>query len=71
MTFDWQTAIAITLVLAAAVYLCLRGWRTLARKRIGCGTCANCPADSISAGKPLVTLDALTKPNDAHGQALD
>jgi hypothetical protein len=71
MTFEWQTAIAAILVVSAAAYLVRRGWRTIAGRRIGCGTCASCPADQNPSGKPLVTLDALTKPNDAIGRALD
>jgi hypothetical protein len=65
MTFDWQTAIAAILVISAAAYLVRRGSRTIAGRRIGCGACASCPADQNSSGKPLVMLDALTKPNDA------
>ncbi|HEV2970649.1 MAG TPA: FeoB-associated Cys-rich membrane protein [Pirellulales bacterium] len=62
MTFDWQNTVAVALVLVAAVYLGWRGWRIVARKAGGCGACSNCPADQSPAGKPLVSLDALSPP---------
>jgi hypothetical protein len=63
MTLDWQTLIAVALVLLAAGYLCRRGWQTIVRKRAGCGACSNCPADHDTAGKPLVTIDKFSKSN--------
>jgi hypothetical protein len=62
MTLDWQTAIAAILVVSAAAYLLRRGWRVFMRRGTNCGACSNCPADQTSAGKPLVMLDALSKP---------
>ena len=52
MAGDWQTFIAIAIVLVAASYLVRRCWLSIARKRAGrCGACGSCPggsADSIA-----------------------
>jgi hypothetical protein len=61
MTIDWQTAIAAAAVFAAAVYLIRRGWRTITRKRTGCGACSNCPTAQDPEAKPLISLDANWK----------
>jgi hypothetical protein len=68
MSLDWQNSIALVLVVVAAAYLGWRGWLVLARRKGGCGACASCPADQpqMIAGKPLVTLDAIVKPQSAQ-----
>jgi hypothetical protein len=68
MTLDWQNSIALVLVVLAAAYLGWRGWLVLARRKAGCGACASCPAEQSQtiAGKPLVTLEANTKPQRAQ-----
>ena len=62
MTLDWQTSLALALVIVAAIYLARRGWQVVARKTGGCGACGNCPADQTPSGKPLVPLESLAPP---------
>ena len=62
MTFDWQNALALGLVSAAAAYLarCVR--RTWARPKAGSCGCARCPsgaANGQSSEPALVTVEAL------------
>jgi hypothetical protein len=68
MTLDWQNSLALALVIVAAAYLGWRGWLVLARRKGGCGACASCPADQPQtiSGKPLVTLETITKPQKRH-----
>jgi hypothetical protein len=63
MALDWQNLIAIALVLAAVMYLAVRGWRQVARKKAaGCGACSTCPVAENGAGKqPLVQIEALPR----------
>ncbi len=57
---DWQTAIALMIVIVAAGALCYRGWKTISTTTsTGCGTgCQQCPANMPhSANSPqLVQL---------------
>ena len=58
MVFNWQDAIALGTVAAAAAYL----WRHVRRigsrkKATGCGSCADCPMQNQD--EPLVSIDAL------------
>jgi attachment p12 family protein len=63
MTFDWQNAVALAVVIAAAGYLGRRAWQTVVhRKQGGCGACGNCSTEKSPAGAALVPLDSLTKP---------
>jgi hypothetical protein len=59
MTFDWQDAITLAAVAAAAGHLFWRGWLVLKRKRAACGGCGSCPASADK--KTIVTID-LRKP---------
>ena len=60
MTFHWQDAIALGAVVAAAVYLLRHVRRTGTRKKpTGCGSCADCPAQS--SREPLVSIDPRAK----------
>jgi hypothetical protein len=61
MPFDWQNLIAIAFVAAAVVYLAIRGWRQIARKKAGCGTCSTCPANEAAVEKPLVQITSPSK----------
>ena len=60
MPFDWQNLIAMALVLAAAVYLAVRGWRQFARKKAaGCGSVRQLSGVAETASKqPLVQISA-------------
>jgi hypothetical protein len=60
----WQDILALSLVAAAALYLCFRGWQTFVRKkRSACGGCAGCspPGKDGSPRPPIVTLQTLQR----------
>jgi hypothetical protein len=74
MNGDWQSYIAIAIVLIATSYLIRRSWLSIAHKRAGrCGACGSCPAGETSSaaasgtqdptGKPLVQLNGFTHRN--------
>ena len=63
MNFDWQTVVALVLVVLAMAYLARLAWRTF-QARGGCGTCASggcgSPSEessSLGKEKPLVSID--------------
>lgn len=64
MNIDWQTVIAVGLVVAAAGYLAYSGWKVIARKRAGgCGTCSSCPSSTDGKRddqRPFVSIEQLT-----------
>lgn len=62
---DWQGLLSGAIVLAAAGYVGLRIWRTVAgRAKAGCGTgCDTCPANnSPETPAGFVPLDQLRRP---------
>lgn len=63
MNYNWQDLVALSLVLAAVIYLGWQTWRFIARKKsAGCSSgCASCPTGK-STGQQLVTLDGLSHP---------
>ena len=45
MSVDWQTAVVLTLVTTATVYVARTAWRSIVeRKAAACGGCGTCPA---------------------------
>lgn len=58
MTPWLQTAIAIGLCLAAALYVTWRTWRALRGGKSGCGSCSSCPSSQQPASpRPLLSID--------------
>jgi len=56
---DWQNALALMLVAAAAVYVGRAAWLAIRAKRSrGCGGCPACPAEKPTDGA-LVTIEPL------------
>jgi hypothetical protein len=73
MQNGWQDVVALSLVVAAGVYLVRRGWLVVSRKaRSGaCGGCGDCPSNKTVAARPLVQLE-LASPGaraDKNGAA--
>jgi hypothetical protein len=56
-----QNVLAITIVLAAAMYLCWRAWSFIAARRASScgGACHGCGAGSSSAPRQIVSLGDL------------
>jgi hypothetical protein len=45
MQFDWQNVLIAAVLLAAAGYVLVRGWRAVrGKKTAGCGGCGTCPS---------------------------
>jgi hypothetical protein len=70
MDFDWQNAVALLVVVAAAGYVAYRVWTRVFRKSgRGCSSCSTCdrPVESaLGQSKPLVPadqLEAVSKPS--------
>ncbi len=59
MTLDWQDMAAVAIAGLAAGYLGRQGWRTLVKRRGGCGSCAACPIETGSPPTALVQLGSL------------
>lgn len=58
---DWQSIVAILVVLTAALWLVNRAWRIIQRNANGgrVGACGHCPKSTESAKRtPLVQLSA-------------
>ena len=74
MSPAWQQIVVMLAVAAAGGYLAYASWRTLRRRKAGCGTCARCPAEGESHGQdvvPLQSFDAsmrlhVTRNADSH-----
>ena len=59
MNVDWQNAITVGLVAAAAVYVIRRLWYVgRGRQTGGCGTCSDCPAPDRDT---LISIDPPPK----------
>ena len=60
MNFDWQDAITLGLVVAAAIYV-IRRLRRVGRGKqpTGCGTCPDCPTSSDQ--QELISIDPAPK----------
>ncbi len=60
MNFDWQTAVTIGLVVAAALYV-VRRLRRLGggKQRAGCGACGPCPTKADQ--KQVISIDPPPK----------
>jgi hypothetical protein len=58
MSVDWQTAVVLVAIFAAAAYLARMAWRSIARRKAAaCGGCDTCGA---SGQKQVVELGSLT-----------
>jgi hypothetical protein len=65
MTIDWQNILALTAVMAAAIYLARHAWTQLVGRRPikGCNHCAACPGRADTGHEtlrniPLVELSS-------------
>lgn len=61
MPFDWQTAICLVCVAAAAIVLAHRSWRLLRGEADSCGGCsAACGESDSEDAEPIVAEDQIS-----------
>ncbi len=59
MSFDWQSLVVVAIVLAAAGYLAVGAWRSVARRKAAaCGACGDCAHSA--GGRQVVSIDLLS-----------
>lgn len=60
-----QNLIVLTIVASAAGWLSYRTYATFASKRkAGCGSCANCPAEAAPGQPQVISLETLVTPQE-------
>ncbi len=69
MDFDWQTIVALLIVLAAAMAVARRWLRWLTAPSTACGGCRKCPAGSAASDKPAASLYGIQLPDRLKSRA--